>query len=405
MAEVCSLCDGHFHPACHRNHISNCKYSSQDAKNSTCASDCNNTLEILINNATSHIIEKFTTELKYVKDQNILLSAAIQQLQRDNANMRTIINEVLSVCKEHSPVNSLLIPPLDTSTEPAMITSSGSGKISNSIAKAANERGNAISTNTYATALSANNSVVVITPTNNQTSSKTIKQISEKIKRKDYNVMGLKHGIDGKIIIRCADDETKQRLQRDAERELGQSYKVSIPKTRLPRLKIINIMENLTKDELYDCLINQNSSICGSSDLKVLHIAEGKNSSVDKFSAYIQVNGKSFVNIINEGFLNVGWERCRVFEDLKVMRCFNCSSFNHKRDKCPQQTPTCGKCAAAHSTSECGSELENCANCIYATNTLRLVGVDCAHPSWDRSCPSYQRMLNIHQSRINYKHE
>ena len=320
MAELCSHCDGHFHPACLRNHAPNCKFIvPQDSQNSTCINDCNGTLAILINSATSRIIEKFTTELKYVKEQNVLLSAAIQQLQHENATMRNTITDILSVCKESNSISSSQITPTVPSIESASITSTGFGKILNSVANRNARHDNIATANTYATALRSDNNVVVIAPNNNQASSKTVQQISEKIKRKNYNVMGVKHGINGKVIIRCADDETKERLQRDAERELGKSYKVTIPKSRLPRLKVTNIMANLTKDELYDCLVNQNSSVCGSSDLKVLHIAEGKNNSAGKFTAYVEVNGKSFVNIMNEGFLNVGWDRCKVFEDLKIV--------------------------------------------------------------------------------------
>ena len=398
---ACKRCNGNFHSACFRQHISNCE--SILPIESQCVTGTNDydKLVNLINKSTLHIIENFTLELNHVKNQNVLLLAAIEQLKEENATMRTTITDFLSLRENSKKINPLCTMAPVAPTEDISLDHCAPSEISNTEDNDNNGQRN-IPVNTYARALTSNKSVVIITPNANQASSVTVQQLNNKIHSKNYNVTGVKHGTNGKIIIQCADDDTTKRLHNDAARELGEGYKISTPKNRLPRLKIVNITAEPTKEQLHDYLVNQNDSICDFSDLKVLHIAKGKGNYAGSFTAYIEVNGKSFERIMSVGFVGIGWERCRVFEDIKVLRCFNCCSFNHTRDKCPQRSPTCGRCAGAHTTRGCDSELEMCANCVYAADTLKVQGVDPRHPSWDRACPSYKRVLDIAKSRINY---
>ena len=90
----------------------------------------------------------------------------------------------------------------------------------------------------------------------------------------------------------------------------------------------------------------------------MLHVSEVYGS---KFTGYIEVNGSCFKNIMECGYLNVGWYICKVYEDIKVMRCFKCAGFNHKIDRCSKEAPICGNCAGQHLSSECVSEVQICA--------------------------------------------
>ena len=221
-----------------------------------------------------------------------------------------------------------------------------------------------------------------------------------------FKVTGLKHGNDGTVIIKCADIVGTEGSLNEATQLLGNDYTVSRPKRKLPRLKIINIHERLTKEQIYECIIKQNPCINDQSELKVLHISEHKSTSdVTIHTAYIEVKGSCFKEIVSVGYLNIGWNRCRVFEDVKVMRCYKCSGFNHKMESCSKPDPSCAKCADQHFTKDCKSESNKCVNCIFAVNSLKLEDINIMHPSWDRECPSYGRVLKLAQSKIAYNNE
>ena len=94
------------------------------------------------------------------------------------------------------------------------------------------------------------------------------------------------------------------------------------------------------------------------------------------------MNGKTFIAIMNDGYLNVGWDRCKVYEDLKVMRCFNCSGFNHKSAQCPME-------AENHNSTACESNETSCINYVKAAANFNIDDLDVKHAAWDRNCPWY----------------
>jgi len=50
--------------------------------------------------------------------------------------------------------------------------------------------------------------------------------------------------------------------------------------------------------------------------------------------------------------LKIGWQICNVADYLVAMRCFNCSSFNHRHKDCKGEE-TCPLCVGGHKLREC----------------------------------------------------
>ena len=83
----------------------------------------------------------------------------------------------------------------------------------------------------------------------------------------------------------------------------------------------MNIHENLSKEQIYDCLIRQNSVLPANSSLEVVHVARSRSDgNGSAYTAYIETNGSCFAKLLQVGFVYVGWDKCKIYEDLKLMR-------------------------------------------------------------------------------------
>lgn len=84
-----------------------------------------------------------------------------------------------------------------------------------------------------------------------------------------------------------------------------------------------------------------------------------------------------------------------------IIRCYNCSSFNHFAKDC---TTSCHKCAEPHTLIECCSVLECCCNCKDVADSLKL-SLDTGHSASSLDCPVYIRKVNAQRKRTNYANE
>ena len=80
-----------------------------------------------------------------------------------------------------------------------------------------------------------------------------------------------------------------------------------MPKLRLPRIKIVNIMEKFSAEQITDLLIRQNTVFDDDANLKVLHVMEvSVSTNRPRFSAFLEVNGNCFEKLMTLGFVNLG---------------------------------------------------------------------------------------------------
>lgn len=97
--------------------------------------------------------------------------------------------------------------------------------------------------------------------------------------------------------------------------------------------------------------------------------------------------------------LNIGWEKCRVFDGTDIIQCFKCQGYNHKSSDCKNEE-ICYKCHGSHKSKECKKEIINkCINCIKANKRLNM-GLDENHVTSNKECPVYQNKLNYKKKRL-----
>lgn len=240
---------------------------------------------------------------------------------------------------------------------------------------------------------------IVIKPKVKQQSTKTRNEIKDKIDLKKIEVGGVQINniSEGGIVIKCNNKEDACKLLKEAQDNLGNNYVITRPDLKNPVIKIKGIHEDLSKEEIIECIKKQNDLVLDeNSKIEVKFMKELKNGTM----VTIEVDTKTFEILMQIGKLNIGWSRCIVTEDLNVWRCYNCSGYNHKARECKNKT-RCGKCAGEHPTIECKIEIHRCINCITANEKFNLK-LDTNHQSFDKACTIYQRKLERYKLRTTY---
>ena len=103
--------------------------------------------------------------------------------------------------------------------------------------------------------------------------------------------------------------------------------------------------------------------------------------------------------ILKKEKLNVGWCSCRVFEHVRIFRCFKCGGFNHKANDC-KVGEKCKKCMGDHEEKDYISSVRKCKNCIEANEGNPDLNLDFNHYIYDASCPVLQRKVQIERRSV-----
>lgn len=117
-------------------------------------------------------------------------------------------------------------------------------------------------------------------------------------------------------------------------------------------------------------------------------------------TSILELNCKSFNEVMKEGRINIGWSRCHAREHLRVKVCYKCSGFSHKAGECTRKK-ACQRCAGEHDIKECESKEVKCVNCVHA-NAKLIVGIDTNHTTFSRKCTVLTRKLNVEPKKVLY---
>lgn len=136
---------------------------------------------------------------------------------------------------------------------------------------------------------------------------------------------------------------------------------VDLEHLKMPRIKVINVENELEKEELCDDIYNRNFlDLDGAFNI----IADYKNPT-NKRTLILEVTAESYLQLKNNGFrLFIGHQSCRVYDHFNLNLCFNCGRLNHSHKKCSNETK-CLNCAGDHPTKTCTAQVNKCLNCTY----------------------------------------
>lgn len=121
-----------------------------------------------------------------------------------------------------------------------------------------------------------------------------------------------------------------------------------------------------------------------------------------KYNAYLEVDPAIYHKIMRTGKVFVKCQRCYVYEELNLKRCYKCCGYGHNSKKCNNKI-RCGYCGEEHETKNCDQkDRPKCANC-FESNEKYKTRRNWKHAALDNDkCETYKSRKAFLRSRINY---
>jgi hypothetical protein len=239
---------------------------------------------------------------------------------------------------------------------------------------------------------------VILVPKNDGQRSETTKaEIKRKMNPENFGVSGIRNAAKGSVVIECKTNEDLENLKKDVESKLGGKYDIQMPKIELPKVKIFGINQKYSDEKVIE-LVKKQNELGENVQIKIV-----KNDLVKNKSYYVvimEVDGATFNKLMQIKKINVGWDRCPIYEEITVDRCYKCEGFFHKASKCKNKI-ACPVCAGEHELKDCTTRHKCCINCKSANEKFNMK-LDTNHPAWSKSCAVYLRKLDMMQNKIHY---
>lgn len=261
-------------------------------------------------------------------------------------------------------------------------------------------------TSTYASVTSTNkpnNTKILLVKQKNQQNDVTqIKRdLQDKVKPGELGI-GVSMGRttrDGGLILTCGNEKEITAVQSEIQQKLGDTYKVDRPKTREHRIKVVGVDEGeyqSTDDDIIKRVMKQND-LGGSNNSFKLQILRKMQVVNRRFNIIFETDSDTYNSLMIRQKMNLGWNRCWIYDDYGIVRCYNCNKYGHLQKECKDKK-TCAKCAGEHDVKDCQGNPVKCINCV-ASNEKYKLNLKTNHIVWDHSeCETYKR---IEKSRKN----
>lgn len=242
---------------------------------------------------------------------------------------------------------------------------------------------------------------VVVKPKTQQSCAQTLDDITKNVHKADVQVCDTRNARDGGVVLRCTNSNETMKVKQIVHEKLGDGYEIVLPKVKSPRLRITNINEEISKDDVLRELKRHNS-ILENIEMKLITLIPRRAQNNYTYNdAVVEVNGFASQKLLKIGKLNLPWCECLVLEHVHVSRCFKCCGFFHKSTEC-KHSQICSHCGGSHKHSECKNKSKVCCvNCKNANGKFNA-NFNTKHNAWSKECPIYKRRLNSLVNKIEY---
>lgn len=244
---------------------------------------------------------------------------------------------------------------------------------------------------------------IVCKPKSKQDCSRTRKDIVDKLDVSELSV-GINSVLnrrDGCVLIKCNSNGSTNKMRDELASKMGENYDIKETKMRKPSIVVSNIEKDFFKDDIIKAIRNQNSFLEETDELDLV-LAKINRNNTSQYGI-IECNGSAFKKLISAGRIYIGLQRCSVWENLKVSRCYKCYGFNHKISDCKYNGPTkCSQCPDSHYYKDCKSKKFSCINCVENNNKFKT-RYDVNHSVLDKICPLYEIQIKKLRERTDYR--
>lgn len=205
----------------------------------------------------------------------------------------------------------------------------------------------------------------------------------------------------GNVVVLCNDEKAVLEMKKKLTEECNDEFDINEPKSVQPIFNVTGFdNEYSSPDSLISAAVTQNDDIFNTeSTLNVLQVKVNKSG---VRTAKIETDLKTFQRVMSNKRLRIGWNSCRVYEYVNVIRCYKCNDYGHIAGECKSAVDVCAKCAGEHKIENCTSDLSQCVNCLKTNKDLKL-SVDVNHTAFSIKCPVLQRKMQSKKERMRYK--
>lgn len=274
--------------------------------------------------------------------------------------------------------------------------------ITSALPKVQTVRDDDLGTNTYASLTSRGGvrPTVLIRPKNNtQRSSDTLEEMrsigNDVLVRDVRNVNG------GGIVLTCDTANETMRVKQLVQQQTNDKYIVELPTIKKPRIKIADVCESFTSEELINEIKLKNEAVQnGYFDVKKIHTKKRDRNNQRSFDIIAEVDSVTFDALLKMKKVCIGWHSYDVTEHLYLKRCFKCCGFSHIAHDCKHQVAG-ARCAGPHKAADCNGTVLACVNCKCA-NELNGLNLNTAHHAWSKNCVILKNRLNKLKDSIQY---
>lgn len=231
---------------------------------------------------------------------------------------------------------------------------------------------------------------------------KDVKEVKKDLRNKiDPTEMGVGVSMGrvtrkGGLILNCDSNQEISSIQSEIQDKLGDGYEVERPKTLQHRIKVVGVDESdfETDDSaMISKLIKQNDilNVDNSFNMRIMRKTKVVKS---KFNLIIELDQNTYSSVISKGKINIGWNRCPVYNEYGIVRCFKCCKYGHFIKDCKEKQ-VCPKCSEEHILNVCHSNVAKCSNCVLSNKKYGM-SLNVEHTTWDRSkCETLKRIENL----------
>lgn len=243
---------------------------------------------------------------------------------------------------------------------------------------------------------------LIVKPKSKQNTEKTKVDLNKYVDPKELKISNIESKNNGVIVIESANESERSKIKDAIELKMSKEYEITVPSAMKPTFMVAKIVYRHEEADLVDLVKKQNECVNGGY-IKLIKQYEVKKENGSFFNAIFETDIDTFPKVLQAEKLNIGWERCKVYDGVQVTACFKCKGYNHKSINC-KYDEVCLKCLGNHKTTECDSESEpvnKCINCKRANDKLNL-GLDDNHPTLSKECPVYRNKIEWKKKKIGY---
>ncbi|XP_032455624.1 uncharacterized protein LOC100115309 isoform X1 [Nasonia vitripennis] len=177
---------------------------------------------------------------------------------------------------------------------------------------------------------------------------------------------------DSEVIISCMNEASAIDTEKSLTKKLSNTCTIEKEEVKKPRLKVVGFDNYEQMDiKTIEEDINTRNFKKFESKCTVVHTYVNKKTKVQ--SVILEVTAEIYKHIReSKNRIFVGYQNCRVYDDLNLQPYFNCGRFGHNGNKCFNEK-VCLKCAGSHNSVYCNRINEMCCvNCLYGNNTYKI---------------------------------